>query len=151
MNSQAKKLKQPVKQNFTDFKHMYGAGPSYFTVEFPKGKVNIRTLTGACDCWNQNIENLVALDLRKHEPHIDGYVFCIYSSDVRKAVLVGWILFDELLGEGQSLAEDGTIYLTIPIRELRSMKEFDRQAKRVNQTNEDSERDRKGQTKALEE
>lgn len=131
MNSQTKKLKQLANQDFTDFKHMYGAGSSYLTGEFPKGKVNIRTLTGACDHWNENIENLVALDLRKHEYHIDIYVFCIYSLIEKRMAMVGWVFFDELLEKAQAVIEDESIYLTLPIKELYSPEEMHKLAKPI--------------------
>lgn len=118
INDQDSSLTKP--QDFTDFKKMYDAGPSYLTGEFPKGKVNVRTLTGACERWNQNTNNLVSLDLKKHEYYIDIYGFLIYSLTERKMTIVGWMFFDDLLGKATEVIEDGTIYLTIPIRELRS-------------------------------
>lgn len=104
--------------DFKGFKIMHN-GPNYFTGSFPRGKINIRSRAGASNNWRQDGDAFVSLNLREHEYHIDAYIFSILDLSHKKLAIVGWILFDELLQKAEAILEDETVYLTIPIKELR--------------------------------
>jgi hypothetical protein len=114
--------KDTKKIDYTDFKSMVN-GPSILFS--PKHKINLRSRAGSCDHWNQNTENLVALDLREHTYNADAYAFSILDMANKRQFIVGWMLFDELINKSNVVIEDETIYLTIPIKSLHDMEKDD--------------------------
>lgn len=111
------------KQDFTNYKELFN-GPNALGGKTRDGVIGIRTRAGSCDNWNRNEENLVSLNIREHDLRVDAYAFVILDMVNNLSFTVGWIFFDELIEKAEAIFEDDTIYLTIPIKSLRSPEEL---------------------------
>lgn len=109
--------------DFKGFKIMHN-GSGYFQMPFTEGMINLRTRTGPCNNWDGDINDRVSLDLCQHEYGVDAYIFMILEIEKKQGLGVGWILFDDLLKNSETIIENETVYLTIPIRALRKLDEL---------------------------